>query len=377
MILEDIYIQNLNVEQKFKHKKILFIGSESYDAATITIIEGLYKLGFEILVYKKLNINSWFSEKIIDNLDNIEDGIDFVLSNLHWGTRWSLYSKLTHKVPYILINGDDRIHGNEISCWKDMYNIYIKKYKLNPPDNIKNQILSPYRWMEEIGDYNPDKVFMSQKYKINTDTIYLPFGIHHMYLNLNNKKNILDRKYDITHIPGPGEERIIMQNLIQQIKESNNNLNILNEKVYGDNVFDSNIEFYGLQDNNIHGWHRWSKNNLYFDVLNQSKILIYPGVDKNNAPGWDSKRPWEALSCGCILLMQQPDKFDNSEYPLYEILNYMKFKYHNYNELIQKCSNLLSDMNLIEKERQIIYNNAIKYFTSKPITRYFLNKILE
>ena len=53
MILEEIYKQNLNIEHKFKYKKILFIGSESYDAATITIIEGLYKLGFEILVYKK------------------------------------------------------------------------------------------------------------------------------------------------------------------------------------------------------------------------------------------------------------------------------------------------------------------------------------
>ena len=69
MILEEIYKQNLNIEHKFKYKKILFIGSESYDAATITIIEGLYKLGFEILVYKKLNINSWFCETIISNLE--------------------------------------------------------------------------------------------------------------------------------------------------------------------------------------------------------------------------------------------------------------------------------------------------------------------
>jgi hypothetical protein len=373
MILEEIYKQNLNIEHKFKYKKILFIGSESYDAATITIIEGLYKLGFEILVYKKLNINSWFCETIISNLENIEDQIDFVLSNLHWGTRWSLYTKLNHKVPYILINGDDRIHGNDISSWRDMYNIYIKKYKLNPPDNIKNKTLSPYRWMEEIGNYNPDKIFMSQKYKINSDTIYLPFGIHHMYLN-NNKK--LDRKYDITHIPGPGEQRFIMQNLIHKIKENNRNLNIINEKVYGDKIFDSNISFYGLQDNNIHSWHRWSANQKYFYILNQSKILIYPGVDKDNAPGWDSKRPWEALSCGCILLMQQPNNFDNKEYPLYEINKNLKFEYQNFEELLEKSNRLLSNNNLMEKERQVIYNNAIKYFTSEPITRYFLNKIL-
>jgi hypothetical protein len=34
-------------------KSILFIGSESYDAATITIIEGLNKIGYTIYVYKK------------------------------------------------------------------------------------------------------------------------------------------------------------------------------------------------------------------------------------------------------------------------------------------------------------------------------------
>jgi hypothetical protein len=67
-ILEDTYQKTKKIEENFKHKKVLFIGSESYDRATITIIEGLYKLGFEIFVYKKLNINSWFCNTIIDNL---------------------------------------------------------------------------------------------------------------------------------------------------------------------------------------------------------------------------------------------------------------------------------------------------------------------
>ena len=65
MILEEIYKNNLGIEDKFVKKKILFIGSESYDSATITVIEGLFKLGFEILVFKKNNINSWFCNKII------------------------------------------------------------------------------------------------------------------------------------------------------------------------------------------------------------------------------------------------------------------------------------------------------------------------
>ena len=51
-ILEDTYQKTKNIEDKFKYKKILFIGSESYDSATILIIEGLHKLGFEIFVYR-------------------------------------------------------------------------------------------------------------------------------------------------------------------------------------------------------------------------------------------------------------------------------------------------------------------------------------
>ena len=50
-------------------KNILFIGSESYDGPTITIIEGLYNLGYKIFVYKKSNINSWFCNSIIDSLN--------------------------------------------------------------------------------------------------------------------------------------------------------------------------------------------------------------------------------------------------------------------------------------------------------------------
>ena len=84
--LEEIYLKCLNIENKYSKKQILYIGSESYDSATITIIEGLSKFGFKILVYKKKNINSWFCNQIIDSLDNIENNIDFVLSNLHWGT---------------------------------------------------------------------------------------------------------------------------------------------------------------------------------------------------------------------------------------------------------------------------------------------------
>ena len=62
-ILENTLKKTMNIENEFKKKKILFIPSESYDATTIGIIEGLNELNFEILVYKKENINSWFCNK--------------------------------------------------------------------------------------------------------------------------------------------------------------------------------------------------------------------------------------------------------------------------------------------------------------------------
>ena len=67
MTLEDIYQESKNSERYFKYKNVLFIGSESYDAPTITVIEGLQELGFNIFTIKKANINSWFGNKVIKN----------------------------------------------------------------------------------------------------------------------------------------------------------------------------------------------------------------------------------------------------------------------------------------------------------------------
>ena len=125
----------MNSKEKF------YLPSESYDATTIGIIEGLNELNFEILVYKKENINFWFCNKIIDSLENIEDEVDFVLSNLHWGTRWSYYKLLKHKVSYILIDGDDRLYYDNFSDWKNKYKKYIEKYP-SATEDIKNKVLS-------------------------------------------------------------------------------------------------------------------------------------------------------------------------------------------------------------------------------------------
>jgi hypothetical protein len=378
-ILEDTYQKCLNIEKEFKNKKILFIPTESYDDPGISIIEGLHELGFEILTYKKSNINSWFCNKIIDSLDNIEDNIDFVLSNIHWGTQWSLYNKLNHKVPYVLIDGEDRLHEYskheywKRSSWLDTIDCRKKNYKNNPPQKIKDMEQSPYRWVEDIGNYKPDIIFKSQKYKINTKEIYLPFGIKKFYFKNQINKLIENRNIDIIHLDSKcdGNYRKKTIEFIDKYK-TNSNYNIINGMVYGNVECDKKIEKYVKNDKNVHSWHRWRYCDKYFEELNNSKILVYPSVDKYNAPGWESKRPYETLSQGCLMVYQMQNDFDNASYPICELLNEFKFELDNYDEMMTKIETHLNNLELLEAKRIDITEKFKKYFQSISIARYFL-----
>lgn len=362
-ILEEIFKKTMNIENKFKKKKILFIPSESYDGCTITIIEGLNKLGFEILVYKKSNINSWFCNQIINSLEHIEKQIDFVISNLHWGTQWSLYKVLKHTVPYILIDGDD--HNNCVS-WIDKYKKYINSYKANLSNEEKILSLQQVRWMENIPkNYKPDLIFTSQKF--STEGIYLPFGINNSYLKFNEKKTTKNKTIDISHFPGPGIHRTHMTRVID------NNFkvyNVVNKKVYGEMDVHHIIKDNCLKDKNIHSWHRWKTCKEYFKTINNSKICIY-----ETAPGgWDSKRPWEILSQGTLLLFNKPNNFIDQDYSITNINPFCEFK--SINDMINKCNILLSNPKDLEKMRIKMHMNAMRYFTSEPLARYFLWNIL-
>ena len=196
------------------NKKILFIGSESYDGCTITILEGLHDIGYTIYTYKKNNINSWFCNTIVDDIEEIINEVDFVLSNLHWGTRWSLYEKIPKNIKRILIDGDD---NPNIGNWELKFKKYYRQYNKNLSDKEKDKELSNCRWIENIGDYKPDKIFTSQK-PFNDNTIYIPFGIQKKYLEMNQNIPILDRKYDFTHINGPGQLRRKMDNFLSSKK---------------------------------------------------------------------------------------------------------------------------------------------------------------
>lgn len=366
-LLEKIYNQSQNSEQFFKHKNILFIGSESYDAPTITVIQGLAELGFNICTIKKANINSWFCNKIIDSPEGIE--FDFVLSSLHWGTRWSYYKKYNlQNYLKVLIDGDDNLNWK---TWREKHGHYAKRYLFDPPEEMKNAELAQDRWVEPLGDYRPNIVFTSQKQFADKESFYLPFGIQNQYYDLSENQSIAERKIDFLHIPGPGANRDKMNFLLRvcrKFKIIPGKICINEDKAR--EIIPDQIREKFLKDDNVHSWHRWVMRVPYFKNLNSAKALIYPGIDK--WPFWDSKRPWEAYACGCLVLVSKPC-IDVLQYPLTEICPFAV--YNSRWDFIKKCRYLAKNPEILEKMRKESFLKAKKYFTPKPIANYFLKTI--
>ena len=372
MTLEEIYQESKNSERYFKYKNVLFIGSESYDAPTITVIEGLQELGFNIFTIKKANINSWFGNKVIKNPKNIK--FDFVLSNLHWGTRWSYYQKYNlSSYPKVLIDGDDNMNWK---TWQEKFEYYKKAYAFNPPEEVKDREIASFRWVESLGDYKPDIVFTSQKQFNDNISFYLPFGIHREYFSLFENKSAGARKIDFCHIEGPGIKRKKMKYLIKLLTF----FKVLPGKVFNGHICgeikipEQIIRFLkeDSKNNRPHSYHRWTMGKDYFKTLNDSKVLIYPGID--SWPFWDSKRPWEAYASGCLVLMSKPS-INVSEYPVTEICNFAVF--NSYSEFIRKCRYLFKNQLFLDRLRQETYKKTLRYFSPKPLADYFLKKIKE
>ena len=104
-----------------------------------------------------------------------------------------------------------------------------------------------------------------------------------------------------------------------------------------------------------------------------SKILIVPPVDRYNAPGGIGiKRVTEGLAAGCFILSHQQPDVDDSNYPIEELCSFSRFKFMDYNDCTSKILYLLNNPEKLEFYRNEMYENAIKYYTSIPIARYFL-----
>lgn len=365
-ILEKVNCQSLMVEKKFKHKAVLFIPSESYCAATITIIQGLEELGFTIYTLKQ-NINSWWCNKVIEHPGDHK--YDFVLWNMHWGTRWGFYAKYNlHDHFNVLIDGCDN-RGRH--TWKDKYNFYCKKYKgrIRPQEPILSRDVQPYRWMEPLGKYKPSIVFTSQKNPGDKETIYLPFGIHREYLKFREGRMGKQRRIAFTNIPGPGDKR---KELTEYLKRSKIVGKVHNASVRSTTEFPRSIRKAAMADKNIHSYHRWGCDWAYFRLLNDTKILLYPGVYAR--PHWDSKRPWEGLASGCLVLTEKPP-IDMSEYPMTELCPTAVYK--SLGEMVDKCRFFHHNPGQTEQYRLRATENALRYFTPVPLARHFLWRILK
>jgi hypothetical protein len=161
--------------------------------------------------------------------------------------------------------------------------------------------------------------------------------------------------------------------MVQIVNKNFNNKNIWNKLVYGEMTVDEKIKMHCEKDNNIHSWHRWRICKDYHNVLLNSKITIVSLIDKYNAPGWESKRIYEALAFGSYVMFERQPDFDNSSYPIQEICEGIEFNFQNYEQMIERIKFLLDNSDILEEKRKQCYNGALKYFTSIPITRYFLS----
>jgi hypothetical protein len=368
MILEDTYRQSLHAERRFKHKAILFIPTESYDAPAIAVVQGLEELGFTIYTLHKPNINSVWCNRVVSSLDGLH--FDFVLSNVHWGTRWDYYDHYRlHDRLKVLIDGDDNPHGRH--NWLDKVNYRQRTYRPRPKDLVTNRVVQPYRWCVPLGDYRPDILFVSQK-SPREQAHYLPFGMLREYARFSTARSA--RAYDFVHISarGGGKRKRLMAHLKQYPLPGRSFAGFVTGREEHVHCDADRVRRDWDGRRVIHGWNRWVFSRNYFELLSDARALVYPGV--NPGPHWDSRRPWEALACGCLVLFERPE-VDMARYPVLELCPWAV--YEDYAELGDKCRYLLGHAAAWERWRLEATSGAARYFAPVALARYFLSRVAE
>jgi len=364
MKLDDVYQECLGEPDSFyRHKRVLWIGSESYVAPAVCVLQGLARLGFEVCTIGKPNINSWFCNRVVDDPSGLS--LDLVLSSLHWGTRWGHYRRYgLGGYLKVLIDGDDTFSLNH--TWRDKYYFWRDRYGIEESGSVKDAEVSDYRWMEALDDYKPDVVFTMQKSPRDQGTFYIPSGIHDQYAEMGRPDIATgDRPVDFAHIPGPGAWRRAMKDLLS--------INALpgavhNEEIRGEPVYPKEIEDLARRDEgNIHSYHRWACWVGFWDVLNRSKVLIHPGID--SLPFWDCKRPYEGMAAGCLVAMREPCT-DVSDYPPTEVCPEAVFR--NHGELMDKARFWHAHPDRLDELRGASAERGTRFFAPEAVARYFL-----
>jgi hypothetical protein len=368
--IEDVAAECRESEKLFKKKKILWIGSESYVAPAITVLQGLDTLGFEIYTLFKSNINSFFCNRIIDSGQLEKMDFDFVLSATHWGTDYPAYDRYSlGKYPNVLIDGDDSAHGE---TWQMRYQKYCKEYAGYPESKRRKKWPRfDERWMAPLDGYEPDILFTMQKQlDLEGQGHYIPSGIHYEYLSAARD---LAANYDFCHFPTAGAWRQAMNDLIC-LGILPKGATVFNNIARGKPIFQEDIVALAQADQqgNVHSYHRWAVWQDYFTVLNSSRILIHPGIDK--WPFWDCKRPYEGWACGCLVLMQNPCT-DVSDYSPTGI--WPDGVYVNYDDFQSKALFYFQHPALLHDARMDSRQRAESYLTPVPIARYFLKRVAD
>jgi len=349
----------------FKHRAVLFIGSESYDAPTITVLQGLHKLGWTIYTVGKPNINSWFCNRVVDAV--AAEPVDYALSSLHWGTRWSLYrdSSLA-EVARVLIDGDDSLPGE---TWRDRHTRYTNAYG-PPPAGYEQKVLQERRWMEPLGGYEPDVLFTSQKQFGDTRSLYLPFGVHDEYLALAEDRPLELRPTDLLYVRGPGHDRTRMTRFLriaELLRLTPGSTSITSPR--GSEVVPPEIANLVATDAGVHGYYRWVYSRAYFEALGRAKALVYAPPA---AVSWDSKRPWEAFAAGAFVLMLEP-QVDMSGFSLVELCPEIVCK--SMPSLLRRARRLLRTLDELDRLRRSCRTRVVETFSPEAVARYFLANV--
>jgi hypothetical protein len=352
----------------YRHKRILWVGSESYVAPAVCVLQGLDKLGFEIYTVDKPNVNSWFCNRMVGDPSSL--AFDFVLSALHWGTRWSHYDRYDlHGYPKVLIDGDDSFSDDH--TWKDRYRFWVERYGTEDSEAVKDAEVQDHRWIEDLGGYEPDVVFSMQKSPKDGEAFYIPSGIHEQYMEMGRPDTATgERPVDFAHFPGPGVWRSAMKDLLDIGALPGN---VHNEAARGEPVYPEPIrELAGRDGDNVHSYHRWACWDGFWRVLNRSKVLIHPGID--HYPFWDCKRPYEGWAAGCLVAMREPCT-DVSDYPPTEVCTEAVFGSHG--ELMDKAQFWYAHPNHLDGLRRASAVRGARFFAPEAVARYFLRRIRE
>jgi hypothetical protein len=351
-VLREMQARCHGIEDHYPHKAVLYIGSEQYDAMIVTLLEGLQELGFTIHTIDKPNVNSWFCNQPVD-IQYIEDTpVDFAISNLGWGIRWSLYDDIP-AYPSVFIDGHV---GRGPITWQQKLDKVNDGLQEKPQDQaVLDQQIQPYPWYEHRGDYEPTLVLTAQPYKAY-DAVYQPIGIQRAFSDIDSSTKSRSRDIPFTYIPFKNKRRV--DDWVTELTCH------VEKNIRGMTIVDAEIAQLVADDggDGVHGWRYWMFYEGYYDLLNRTQVLVYP----NN---WSSRRPWEALACGCLLMMEKPT-IDMSSYPITDVAPFCTFE--SKEELLGKVGYLSAHPAQAERTRQEAVKMAFKHFAPVPLARRML-----